>query len=222
MNRIMMCLILFAFAAVALAPSGIAARKSEGRKAKTAVASPNQVAGPSRDGTITETGQRTTQKQRGTPRTPVKVNPQIQRVHPGGPSTVATAADSASYSLDAANLSMSAGIGDSSDSYRLDWMSGELALGEGESPSYTVSIGLFSSCGCPYQGDFEPDGFLTALDLAACIDILFSGAADIRDADCPSPRCDLDCDGYSTALDLAFLIDHLFAGGSEPCDPCAS
>jgi len=77
------------------------------------------------------------------------------------------------------------------------------------------------SCACPNQGDIEPDGFLTALDLASCIDILFAGSPDIQDTGCPTPRFDIDCDGFSTALDLSKLIDHLFAGGAGPCDPCA-
>jgi hypothetical protein len=76
-------------------------------------------------------------------------------------------------------------------------------------------------CTCPYQGDFDEDIFLTALDLSAIIDILFSGAPDVQDPICPVPRADLDCDGYSTALDLSVIIDHLFAGGPVPCDPCA-
>jgi hypothetical protein len=75
-------------------------------------------------------------------------------------------------------------------------------------------------CACPNQGDSEPDGFLTSLDLSACIDILFAGAEDIQDSGCPSPRFDLDCDGFSTSLDLTILIDHLFATGPGPCDPC--
>lgn len=78
-----------------------------------------------------------------------------------------------------------------------------------------------SSCVCANQGDIEPDGFLTALDLAACIDVLFAGSPDVQDAECPSPRFDIDCDGFSTSLDLSKLIDHLFAGGDGPCDPCA-
>jgi hypothetical protein len=86
--------------------------------------------------------------------------------------------------------------------------------------SYGATFLVTNSCGCPSQGDIEPDGFLTALDLGACIDVLFAGAEDVQDAGCPSPRFDLDCDGFSTALDLAVLIDHLFAGGDGPCDPC--
>jgi hypothetical protein len=75
-------------------------------------------------------------------------------------------------------------------------------------------------CGCPNQGDDEPDGFITALDLAACIDILFAGAEDVQDEHCPTPRFDLDADGFTTALDLSRMIDHLFADGPGPADPC--
>jgi hypothetical protein len=89
-------------------------------------------------------------------------------------------------------------------------------------PAFTKGIvTLVDACDCPTQADIEPDGFLTALDLSACIDILFAGRLDVRDPICPSPRFDLDCDGFSTALDLAVIIDHLFAGGVGPCDPCA-
>jgi hypothetical protein len=82
---------------------------------------------------------------------------------------------------------------------------------------YTV----VSTCDCPYQSDGEPDGFVTALDLGSCIDVLYAGSPDITDSGCPSPRFDFDCDGFSTALDLSGLIDHLFAGSAGPCDPCA-
>jgi len=75
-------------------------------------------------------------------------------------------------------------------------------------------------CACPYQSDFDEDGFLTALDLGAMIDILFAGDPDVSDPNCPTTRADFDCDGFSTALDLGGLIDHLFAGEAGPCDPC--
>jgi hypothetical protein len=75
-------------------------------------------------------------------------------------------------------------------------------------------------CTCPSQADIEPDGFITALDLSSCIDILFGSADDVQDDSCPTPRFDLDCDGFTTALDLARLIDHLFASDEGPCDPC--
>ena len=149
-----------------------------------------------------------------------KESPSSQPAPLGGDSAVVATSDSASYVLDAAVLSTGAAIGDSSSSYRLDWTAGELAVSESESPSYKMSLGFLRSCNCPFQGDMEPDGFITALDLAACIDVLFAGALDVQDADCPSPRFDLDCDWFSTALDLAVIIDHLFAGGNGPCDPC--
>jgi hypothetical protein len=76
------------------------------------------------------------------------------------------------------------------------------------------------ACDCPFQGDSDLDGFATALDLGAIIDILFSGGTDVREPLCLSPRFDLDCDGFTTALDLGNMIDHLFAGGPPPCDPC--
>jgi hypothetical protein len=78
-----------------------------------------------------------------------------------------------------------------------------------------------TSCWCPYQSDFDEDGFLTSLDLSAMIDILFAGDPDIQDPDCPNPRADFDCDGFSTSLDLSGLIDHLFVSGPGPCDPCS-
>jgi uncharacterized delta-60 repeat protein len=79
----------------------------------------------------------------------------------------------------------------------------------------------YSPCACPYQSDFDEDGFITPLDLSAMIDILYAGAPDVQDPGCPSPRADFDCDDFSTALDLSGLIDHLFASGPGPCGPCA-
>lgn len=76
-------------------------------------------------------------------------------------------------------------------------------------------------CLCPHQGDLDGDGFLTALDLAIEIDVLFSGHPDITDPICPTSRGDFDFDGFTTALDLSRLIDHLFAGAKGPCNPCA-
>jgi hypothetical protein len=81
-------------------------------------------------------------------------------------------------------------------------------------------ITITPPCLCPYQADFDGDGFITPLDLSSMIDILFAGLADIKDPDCPTSRSDFDCDGFATPLDLSSLIDHLFAGGRGPCDPC--
>lgn len=82
------------------------------------------------------------------------------------------------------------------------------------------SITIGSACTCPMQSDLDSDGFLTALDLNALIDVIFFSAPDVQDADCPNTRSDFDCSGAPDALDLNALIDHLFFGGSGPCDPC--
>ena len=75
-------------------------------------------------------------------------------------------------------------------------------------------------CTCPYQSDFDADGFITAIDLSFMTDILFAGTPDTQDPQCPANRADFDCDGFATALDLASLTDHLFSGGPAPCNPC--
>lgn len=91
----------------------------------------------------------------------------------------------------------------------------------GYHPSFAKGIiTIEEACSCPYQGDFDEDGFLTATDLARMIDVLFAGGQNVQDPSCPTPRGDFDCDGFPTATDLSRLIDHLFAGGDGPCDPC--
>ena len=81
---------------------------------------------------------------------------------------------------------------------------------------------MVGGCDCPYQCDYDKDGFLTALDLGALIDVLFAGRPEEQDPNCPATRGDFDNDGFPTALDLGFLIDHLFAGAPPPVDPCAA
>jgi hypothetical protein len=90
--------------------------------------------------------------------------------------------------------------------------------GNADTCMFTVTVVL--SCVCPYQCDFDADGFVTSLDLSAEIDILFAGDVPWGDPGCPTTRADFDGDGFETALDLAGLIDHLFASGSLSCDPC--
>ncbi len=102
------------------------------------------------------------------------------------------------------------------NAYDDSYNGGELFYGD----AFVTKIFYVPLCDCPSQSDFDEDGFITSLDLAACIDILFAGAEDIQDESCPMPRADFDCDGYSTSLDLAGLIDHLFASGPGPCEPC--
>jgi hypothetical protein len=92
------------------------------------------------------------------------------------------------------------------------------ASGNADTCSFTVTVVL--SCSCPYQCDFDDDGFITPLDLSKEIDILFSDASNLTDPNCPTSRGDFDDDGFPTPLDLSGLIDHLFESGPPPCDPC--
>ena len=111
-----------------------------------------------------------------------------------------------------------------SASFKMGVSAAQPAAGEVASSSFRLKMGFWYGadlCRCPFQSDFDEDGFLTALDLSAMIDILFAGQPDVQDPSCPAPRADFDCDAFSTALDLSGLIDHLFAGGAGPCDPCA-
>ncbi len=96
-----------------------------------------------------------------------------------------------------------------------------LAFNPGQEDADMDGIGDVCECLCPNQGDSEPDGFITAVDLGKLIDALFAGGTNPQDADCPTFRYDFDCDAFTTALDLGSMIDYLFAGGAEPCDPCA-
>jgi hypothetical protein len=100
---------------------------------------------------------------------------------------------------------------------------GESASGRGISPDYHLDYGFLAGaevCNCPHQGDFDLDGFVTALDLGSLIDIIFAGVPDIQDPDCPTTRPDFNCDGFSDALDIGSYVDYLFAGAKPPCLPC--
>lgn len=76
-------------------------------------------------------------------------------------------------------------------------------------------------CDCPWQSDYDQNGFIDATDLAFMIDLVFFGGDDPMDLSCVTTRGDFDCNGFSDATDLAFAIDHIFFGGAGPCDPCA-
>jgi hypothetical protein len=114
------------------------------------------------------------------------------------------------------------GIGFAISSFGEDYF-GELYICDHAGGVYKIVSDSPTPCGdciCPFQSDFDEDGFLTAVDLGAVIDVLFGGDPDLQDPGCPKPRADFDCDGFSTALDMSGLIDHLFAGDDPPCDPC--
>jgi len=114
-----------------------------------------------------------------------------------------------------------------SANYSVNASIGQSTIGYAASTNYQAGIGYWygtagagGGCSCPYQCDYDEDGFLTALDLGSFIDVLFAGRPEETDPDCPTSRGDFDNDGFPTALDLGNLIDHLFAGGGAPCDPC--
>jgi len=75
-------------------------------------------------------------------------------------------------------------------------------------------------CDCPSQASFDGNTIVDAVDLALLIDIVFFGAPDVQDPNCPNARADFNCDEVSDAVDLAVMIDHVFFGGAGPCDPC--
>jgi hypothetical protein len=89
------------------------------------------------------------------------------------------------------------------------------------SPKNGLGDRSITCCDCPYQCDYDEDGFHTALDLGFMIDALFAGGTNPHDPTCPTSRSDFDNDGFPTALDLGNFIDALFAGGSAPVDPCS-
>jgi PKD repeat protein len=83
------------------------------------------------------------------------------------------------------------------------------------------SVTLFVSCDCPFQADLDASGGVDAVDLAIEIDIVFFGASDVQDPNCPTTRGDFNNDTVADAVDLALLIDHVFFGGVGPEGPCA-
>jgi len=87
-------------------------------------------------------------------------------------------------------------------------------------PAFVPGMVTVDVCECPYQADLDADGFNTAIDLAAVIDILFAGQTDPQDANCPTTRGDFDCDGYTTVVDLSDVVDLLYASAAPPCIPC--
>jgi glucose/arabinose dehydrogenase len=98
--------------------------------------------------------------------------------------------------------------------YICDYADGEIYRITSDSPS-------LCPCDCPYQADYDANGFIDATDLAFEIDAVFFGGADPQDPDCPSSRGDFNCDMFTDAVDLAELIDHVFFGQPGPCAPCA-
>ncbi|HUU45055.1 MAG TPA: hypothetical protein VM118_04915 [Acidobacteriota bacterium] len=143
----------------------------------------------------------------------------------GTPKTVASAAaiagDTAEYVLDASTFSDAAGIGDSSDSYRMDWTMGELAVATGSSPSYQVVFGFLPGCGCPCHADPECDGATSVLDVVRAVNVAFRGTAPSTDPDCPYEQTDVSCDGATNVIDVVKFVNVAFRGGDPAEQFCA-
>ena len=82
------------------------------------------------------------------------------------------------------------------------------------------TVAAAEDCQCPYQCDYDADGFRTVLDLNALIDVVFGGRMEIQDPACPVSRGDFNNSTFPDAFDLGQMIDHLFAGAPPPVDPC--
>lgn len=106
------------------------------------------------------------------------------------------------------------GVGDACDNC-------PLAYNPDQADSDNDGIGDVCECVCPDQCDMDGSGFVDAVDLAVVIDVVFFGAPDVSDPDCPRSRADFNADGVTDAVDLALLIDHVFFGGFGPSDPCS-
>jgi hypothetical protein len=157
---------------------------------------------------------------------PVSASVESNFTVPEGIMPQATPAGAATYEIPWQSVN-GGGAPSSSTNYSVNASVGQSAIGYSTSTNYEAGIGYWygaeaagGGCSCPYQSDFDEDGYLTPLDLSEMIDVLFAGHTDVQDPTCPSPRADFDCDSFSTPLDLTGLIDHLFASGPPPCDPC--
>ena len=81
-------------------------------------------------------------------------------------------------------------------------------------------VGDVCQCDCPFQVDFDESGVIDALDFNTQVDVIFFGATDLMDPNCPATRADFNADGVPDALDLNGLIEYLFFSGDDPCNPC--
>lgn len=137
-----------------------------------------------------------------------------------------TAGDSTQHVLTAPTLSTAAAIGDSTASYRMDWSMGELAVAQGFSPSYKVSLGFWSSCACDCHADPAGcDGAQDVLDVVQTINVAFRGQAAMPDPDgnCSYQTTDVDCSGDTGVIDVVKMINVAFRGmdsSAQFCNPC--
>ena len=76
-------------------------------------------------------------------------------------------------------------------------------------------------CDCACHGDPICDHLPDVFDVVNTIDVIFSGATNIIDPNCPHVgRVDYNCDCSPDVFDVIYAIDYVFSGGPAPCDPC--
>ncbi|MEW5876153.1 MAG: hypothetical protein AB1752_13355 [Candidatus Zixiibacteriota bacterium] len=119
------------------------------------------------------------------------------------------------------------GAGDWHDVGRAIHVDGQLSVyvtgdswGPGDDYDIMTAKYVALPCGCPNQGDAEPDGLVTAVDLSFIIDAVFFAGPEDQDPACPTTRYDFNCDLVTDATDLAGWIDYVFFAGPGACDPC--
>ena len=124
--------------------------------------------------------------------------------------------------------------GNQATALKLVWTMGQAVMAQGCLPvtetGTAVCIGLgydynvegttLFGCNCPAQGQFGTSKSRDAVSLASLVDIVFFGASEPQDPNCPLHRGDVDCNGNTDTVDLALVIEEVFFGGPGPCDPC--
>lgn len=146
----------------------------------------------------------------------------------------ATDADGTTPLLSASNLPVNASFADSGNgaggflfdpvvsqagAYQVTFIASDGELADSEVVTITV---YDENCVCPRQCDMNGDGVINATDLTLIIGVIFFGAPDVQDPDCPVRRSNFNADGASNATDLTLVINHIFFGGPGPANPCGS
>jgi hypothetical protein len=156
-----------------------------------------------------------------TPGMELVVKAREARAATDSPARLTAAAD---YGLSWYSFNGGGVIGGESPNQGLSGSVGQNAAGAGAASQYRLDLGFMAGaemCSCPHQGDYDVDGFVTALDLGTMIDVVFAGHPNITDPNCPTSRVDFNCDGFPEVLDIGSYIDYIFGGSQvQPCEPC--
>jgi len=79
-----------------------------------------------------------------------------------------------------------------------------------------------ATCDCSCHADPICDQAADVFDVVNAIDVIFSGAVNTIDPQCPHVgRVDYNCDCVLDVFDVIYAIDYVFSGGAAPCNPCA-